>query len=143
MDMKIGFTGTRQGMTDPQRDAVENILARYSGEFTHGGCNGSDRQVGLIADRLGYDVNIRPGDPAQFGFHKLEDAHWNRLYDPEPYMVRNQKIVDDGEDLIIATPSKGYEELRSGTWATVRMARKARRRLMIVFPDGSVREEIG
>jgi hypothetical protein len=44
---------------------------------------------------------------------------------PRPYLVRNRHIVD-ASSVLIATP-KGDEELRSGTWSTVRYARKIRR----------------
>lgn len=44
---------------------------------------------------------------------------------------------------MIATPSSKEEELRSGTWSTVRYARKLRRPVTLIYPDGSVVEEKG
>src|SRR6185295_3683952 len=52
---------------------------------------------------------------------------------------RNHDIVDETQ-MLIAAP-KGPEEQRSGTWATVRYARKLGRRIVIVWPDGEVSEE--
>ncbi len=40
--------------------------------------------------------------------------------------------------LMVAAPKSFAEELRSGTWATVRYARKQKKPVVIVFPDGSV-----
>lgn len=60
---------------------------------------------------------------------------------PLPFLVRNHAIVDEGVDGLIAAPSGWVEEQRSGTWATVRYARKLGRRIWIVLPDGRVKEE--
>jgi outer membrane protein insertion porin family len=54
---------------------------------------------------------------------------------------RNRAIVDSC-DVLIACP-KGPEEQRSGTWATVRYARKQKKRIVIIWPDGEVTEEKG
>lgn len=48
----------------------------------------------------------------------------------ESYMARNVRIVADC-DVLLAFPYDSGEELRSGTWATVRRARKARRRVVV------------
>jgi len=52
-------------------------------------------------------------------------------------LERNSDIVADS-DLLLATPRFYEEELRSGTWATVRRARKANKPLIIVWPNGKV-----
>jgi len=59
---------------------------------------------------------------------------------PKPYLERNHNIVDESE-LLIACPKSKEEELRSGTWATVRYARKKGVRIILIYPDGSVSEE--
>jgi len=51
--MKIGFTGTQQGMTQHQKDMVELILTfhKYTPgieEVHHGGCIGADEQFHTI-----------------------------------------------------------------------------------------------
>ena len=43
--------------------------------------------------------------------------------------------------MLSATPGGFKEELRSGTWACVRYARKADRPVHIVWPDGKVNAE--
>ncbi len=52
------------------------------------------------------------------------------IHDAEPPLVRNHKIVD-GCDFLIAAPH-GPEILRSGTWATIRYARKTSKRNLLV-----------
>ena len=46
----------------------------------------------------------------------------------------------DAADLVIAAPREYEEVLRSGTWATVRYTRHSFKRLIIVRPDGTIRE---
>lgn len=61
-------------------------------------------------------------------------------YKPEPYLDRNHYMVDRC-NLLIACP-EGIEALRSGTWATVRYARKRPRNHLIIYPDGTTFEQL-
>lgn len=103
--MKVGFTGTRQGMSAAQCRQLQTVLYALRGvlEFHHGGAVGSDRQAAQLAATLGF-VTEHPakGDP----------------------LGRNRAIVAS-VDLLIAAPESDTEVLRSGTWATVRYARQA------------------
>jgi hypothetical protein len=56
------------------------------------------------------------------------------------HLARNRQSVDETE-VLVATPRGFKEELRSGTWAGGRYARKAGRPIHIVWPDRSVRAE--
>jgi hypothetical protein len=62
------------------------------------------------------------------------------LWPEYPYMERNQHIVDCA-DVLIATPSTSVEQLRSGTWATIRRARRKEIPVYLVHPDGKIVEE--
>jgi len=53
------------------------------------------------------------------------------------YLARNHFIVAYSEELV-AAPKSNKEELRSGTWATIRYARKRKRMVTIIYPDGSL-----
>jgi hypothetical protein len=55
----------------------------------------------------------------------------------KPYLSRNKDIVLETE-LLIATPGEEEEQIRSGTWSTVRYARSLKRMINIVLPDGRV-----
>ena len=51
--MIYGFTGTRAGMTERQKQALELILCDYSmAAFHHGGCHGADAEATLEVGRL-------------------------------------------------------------------------------------------
>jgi hypothetical protein len=52
-------------------------------------------------------------------------------------MERNRKIVDVVE-VLLAVPFEDAEVLRSGTWATVRYARRVRRTTVIIRPSGVI-----
>lgn len=61
------------------------------------------------------------------------------MHPEKDYKVRDKDIVDMSERMI-ATPFCP-EIARSGTWTTVRYARKKNKPLWIVMPDGQVIEE--
>lgn len=133
--MKIGFTGTQQGMTEPQKETVEFILRNKKttdDEFHHGDCVGADEQAWKMAFQLYIKtVGHPPKDPSKRAFTS-NDENWPE----EDYLVRNHHIVDECE-LLIATPG-GPEKLRSGTWATIRYAKKIGRDTAIISPDGTI-----
>jgi predicted Rossmann fold nucleotide-binding protein DprA/Smf involved in DNA uptake len=59
---------------------------------------------------------------------------------PRSYLSRNRDIVRDTE-MLVATPGEEAEHLRSGTWSTVRFARKLGRSVWVILPNGTVRRE--
>lgn len=133
----IGFTGTQIGQTPQQLLTVERILATVCGWFHHGDCTGADEQSHAIARRHGkLTIIIHPPIIAS----KRAFCQGDVILDPKDYIARNHDIVDASIGLI-TTPKSFVEELRSGTWATVRYARKQHKKIVIVFPDGSWRKE--
>jgi len=138
--MIIGFTGTSRGMTPPQFDTVfVDLLFKFKPlELHHGDCEGADKQAHFMAVRLNARIVIHPPDnDKKRAFCSGADV----MCLPLPYLVRNREIVKAGIQGLIATPRWFEEELRSGTWATVRYARKIKRHIWIVWPDGTIREE--
>lgn len=131
--MKIGFTGTQKGMTVPQLEKLYSILDRFrkGTQFHHGDCIGADCQAGGTANSLGYLIIIHPPNVDT----KRAFCYSDETLPPKPYLDRNKDIVD-ATDFLIASPGEKEEQLRSGTWSTVRYARKKNKRVMIIFPDG-------
>jgi hypothetical protein len=150
--MKIGFTGTRAGMNDRQRELVKAVLdslawaathgplrLKERPEFYHGGADGADEEADAEACLLGYVITVHPcpgvtadevtGTNGRGTFNGHEVA-WREVLPP---LVRNRNIVDEC-DLLIAAPKRRAEERRSGTWATVRYARKVGRPTLMVWP---------
>jgi hypothetical protein len=140
--MKVGFTGTRDGMADAQFVRFRQCFSEsHAGEFHHGCCVGADEDAALqIADSYALLVKIvgHPSDIASLtSAEAVRRSH--QTLPARPALERNRDIVD-ACDLLIACP-KGPEERRSGTWATIRYARKVGRPVVIVWPDGTSTEE--
>jgi hypothetical protein len=137
----LGFTGTKRGQTQRQRAAVRYLFAELGvTELHHGDCIGSDAQA---------DCDIYARTTARVVIHPPEDdklralCHGKRttILPARSYLERNMDIAKDGVDGLIATPKEFEEVQRSGTWSTIRRARKLGRHIWIVFPDGTFREE--
>lgn len=129
--MKIGFTGTQDGMTPVQKKAVAEILAlKRPAVGVHGDCVGADKDFHDLCVAFGIKVEIHPPDKDV----KRAFCKGAEVKPPLPYLVRNHNIVDSA-DYMIATPKTDYEELRSGTWATIRYARKKNKRIIVLRPQ--------
>lgn len=141
--MKIGFTGTRHGMTDAQRTAVNHLLSTLTfTESHHGAAIGADEQF-ATAVRVRTDARI-VAHPCNITSQQSELAlKFSDVALPVDFpLTRNHAIVDSS-DLMLACPAEAGEVLRSGTWATVRYARKVGKPLWLVLPDGEVvREDV-
>ena len=119
--MVVGFTGTRRGMTEVQRSAVREWLKKHRVEEAHHGCDrGADADFHELCGELGIPV---VGHPPSDTKRVMRLTGFAELREPRPYLDRNEDIVESVE-FLIATPRENYEELRSGTWATVRYATK-------------------
>ena len=136
--MRIGFTGTRDGMTGAQLTQVKEVLTcLHPSEAHHGDCVGGDVQFHSTAQHVGFDggyqvvVVVHPPHNSTLRANTTGD----RVLPPRPYLERNRNIVDITK-LLIAAP-KGPETQRSGTWSTIRYARTIGRPIIIIWPNGT------
>ena len=128
--MKVGFTGTRFGMSYKQKEALSNLLYEtLDEEFHHGDCLGADYEADSIARKWGYEIVIHPPEDKKYRAFCAQSG--DTVWEPAPYLERNRDIVDS-TDKLIAAPKSGKEELRSGTWATIRYARKMGKEVVIL-----------
>lgn len=135
MTVRIGFTGTSKRMPEAQTATLWVLLSGVE-ELHHGDCVNADAEAhDVVRAHGGYVVLHPPTDPKSRAFCTADETR-----DPLPYLDRNHAIVDETEELV-ACPRLFVEELRSGTWATVRYARSRQRRVTFVWPDGSVTVE--
>ena len=129
-------------MTDAQlrrfRGGIANLVTAGAKSFHHGCCVGADEQaaVAVVAHHAGTLFVVGHPPENQTLLSRDAEACCCELRNPRPYMTRNQEIVEEC-DVLVACP-RGPEERRSGTWTTVRMARRAGRRVVVVWPDGTV-----
>lgn len=132
----FGFTGTKRGMRPRQSVVLSAILMKNfkSGfEFHHGDCIGADVEAAESAQAFGYIIVCHPPNKTKTrGFFRFND----RTLVEADYIVRDHNIVD-ACTVLIAAPHTNYEITRSGTWTTIRYARKQHKPVWIVFPDGT------
>ena len=135
--VKIGFTGTRTGMTPPQLATVTRLVKQLQPtEVHHGDCVGADAQFHELVRELlpATKIVVHPPDKNALRAHCVADE----ICSPAPYLARNRSIVDVATDGLIGTPQGFAEEKRSGTWFTMRYARKVGRKIWIVDPGGDL-----
>ena len=146
--MKIGFTGTRAGMSARQKRGLAVLLSATSlafqhgdaVEFHHGDCVGADAQADIICRHLMIRRVLHPGNVEHARAHserRADVANQPELLEvrePAPPLLRNRTIVEQGLELLIAAPRERAEQLRSGTWATVRYAREEGIPVLILDP---------
>ena len=131
--MKVAFTGTQDGMTEAQWFATWDTFVALGASWVHHGlCIGSDRQAHKLARHMGCKVKGHP----PLNTSKMAVCECDVLGEAKEYIARNHDIVDETAALV-ATPN-GPERLRSGTWSTIRYARKLGRPTYVIMPDGSV-----
>jgi len=133
---KIGFTGTQVGMTEIQKVTFEKSIMLFKtlgGEFHHGDCIGADAQAVEIVRRICPHWRVichPPLIPTKRAYCKSDEIRKEKQY-----LDRNHDIVKESMAMF-ATPKEDNEQLRSGTWATIRYTRKLNKKLCIIFPDG-------
>lgn len=126
-------------MTDAQADSLCSLLLdarRFceDAEFHHGDCVGADDRAHDIAvGQCGYEPVVHP--PSNSSARAFKSA--DRICDQMSYLERNKVIVRETDELI-ATPQEAREQTRSGTWSTVRFARKIGRKVTVILPSGAV-----
>lgn len=123
MVKSVGVTGTRKGLTRAQVETAWEELRtqRLNGatELHHGAAVGADMDVAARAQVAGFRLVAHP---VRAGRSPLE---------------RNREIVA-ASDVLYAFPKGQRQELRSGTWATVRAAVNSGVPVVVVWPDGRV-----
>jgi hypothetical protein len=128
--MRAGITATQIGINTFQREKLKHILVTKNvNTLIHGDCIGGDAASHEVARALGIAVYIFP--PI-----KSDKRAWcvaNDQAEPDDYIKRNHAIVN-ASDFLIGMPKSEFEELRSGTWATIRYAKKIGIKVMIIFP---------
>jgi len=136
MCLRAGFTGTREKLTSAQLAALREFLLAlrpYRGD--HGDCVGADTAFHMVLRELEVPVTLHPPTNSEFRSFVWTSADLGDVVCVEKnYLERNEDIVRD-TDFLIACP-EGPEVMRSGTWATVRYARKKGRTIVVFWPDG-------
>lgn len=141
----VGFTGTRQGMTNEQKGTlkiafidieVEKRLVEQLFCFRHGDCVGADAEAHDIWRSSFTDLDeiwIHPPMDPKYRAFKNGDV----ILDPKGYLDRNDDIVAACHYLI-GTPNTMKPKVRGGTWSTIRKAAASKVRGSVILPNGMV-----
>jgi hypothetical protein len=130
---KIGFSGTREGMTPEQRDALYNLLYDFPGaELHHGDCVGSDSEAHQIALDFNFKIVLHP--PSNDKLRAFCPGAID-VRDPLPYLIRNEAIVKE-TNFLVAAPLDDFHH--SGTWYTIRKALAYGKVAYVICRDGKV-----
>lgn len=142
--MRVGFTGTQTGMTQQQAhlalELLQQLKKRANAQhrdayFHHGLCVGADEQAHGIARSIDFLIIGHP--PLNISkMMRITPSEFGALYPAKDYISRNHDIVHQAAAML-ATPKGMEEELRSGTWATIRYARRLARPLAVIWPNGT------
>lgn len=138
--MKIGFTGTRFGMSNMQFAFVlRAMIEARPKEAHHGACIGADKQFHDIAMSQLVPVIVHPGVNKFGSCNTRAECLYYKESRPEKYFISRDKDIVDETDFLIACPqSRIYTT--GGTWATIRHAIKTHRDCVIIYPDGNFDE---
>lgn len=134
--MKIGVTGTRNGMNQNQDLAVWKFLFGLDeeSELHHGDCVGVDVQVAEMAEILQMKVICHPPEKDDLrAFFPLN----NESREPKSHFARNREIVKEC-DLLIVVPMDNEPQKLGGTWYTHDYAKKKNKPVVIFYPDGRI-----
>ena len=115
--MILGVTGSRQGGGFNRGQKFFQFIGDVI-ELHHGDCVGWDEECFFICNHLGIKTVAHPPDKDSLRAFTKSDV----ILPPKSYLDRNKDIVG-AVDYLIAAPS-GPETRRSGTWSTVRYAKK-------------------
>ena len=133
----LGFTGTSSTVTVLAKHALKNVLQNMHNAGYLRMHNGDCIQADAIAARLWQEMGGKvvlhpPEDPKKRAF--IEADYY---FDPRPYLERNKDIVNLSRTLIAVSHGM-TEDARSGTWATIRYAKKMCRPCQIILPNGEI-----
>lgn len=132
----LGFTGSRQGLTERQRTLLASIIEETEPSVVvHGGAKGADTEFHNICIRMTVPlIKVYPSCFTHAWGELHESSRTKIIYmDQQPPLDRNWDIVRD-RDLVVACPNTAQETLRSGTWATVRYAQQLERTIIVIKP---------
>jgi hypothetical protein len=143
--MTVGFTGTRNGMTPPQRETVGRLLQSLRPDKTRDGLGvGADAEFAALAASLSPRPFLvgHPGVSSRGGGNERrgDDARHDIVLAEQTHFKRNRVIVDNSDVLVAAPPCQPLPE-SGGTAYTVGYARKVAKPLVVVWPDGTTTEE--
>lgn len=135
--MKIGITGTREGMTEHQFKMIKQYLELHyqpGAEFHHGDCVGVDAEAALLAREIGYKIVGHPGPNNDV---LRANVQCDEIREPQNHFKRNRTIVDTC-DVLLVVPLQMERQERGGTWYTHDYAAKTKTPFFVIYPESGI-----
>lgn len=137
MEKKVifGFTGTRLGLKEEQKNNIINLLNNYTNiSVHHGDCIGADTEFHLLCTQYKKDnpskiINIVIHPPDNYKLRGFNQG--DIILEEKQYLKRNDDIIECSEAMIACPFDKNKEEQRSGTWSTIRKTKKLKKPIYI------------
>lgn len=136
----LGFTGSRKGLTQSQKDSFLAAAVMFTPDILrHGDCVGADAWAheffATCKQQNGRPIIlIHPANMPRLRAYCQGDV----VYDPKPPLERNHDIVDQCDGLLACPEGPEDRYPRSGTWATVRYAVRQNKPVVIIYPSGEI-----
>ncbi len=147
--MKIGFTGTRNGMTPQQGSSFNRVISELPSftEFHHGDCVGADDEAAdAVAEMLAFAEDGETWKiichPPVDGKLRASNKYSDKLLPEKTHFARNRDIVDATE-LLIGCPGCNTWQKTGGTFYTMDYAIKQGKPVKVIWPDGRVEDKGG
>lgn len=119
----VGFTGRREGITEPQREKLEELLTdllkAHKLLCMHNDGEGADQLFAQMSKGLGAAVGVTPENMG--------------------HMARNRYLVEATDLLLACPPTDQILKKGSGTWETIKYMWKKPGNVIVVLSDGSIR----
>ena len=129
MSEVISFTGPARRLTEPEVDRITAVVEASPADlYVSGAAYGVDTAAALAAyvHRGCVRLAVPRGEVYNTDLVHIAEQMpgWEIEYVDGGYMARNDRLVELAT-VLLAFPETQEEQLRSGTWATIRRARKA------------------
>lgn len=124
----VTIDGLLWNLGGPAAPEVRRLVAAHAHS---GDCVGGDAQFHALAVKHGlWTVGHPPLDRVLRAFCEYDEER-----SPTDPLVRNSAIVEECT-VVFAAPKTPVEQVRSGTWATIRRARLLDKPMLVVLPGG-------
>lgn len=133
--VNVGVTASREGLTLAQVRAGRALVSGLENVVLHhGDCVGGDYQLHALFAEIFADLRVVLHPPKSEACRAW--TFGDEVRPPKDFLLRNKDIVNE-TNVLLAFPD-GPEVVRSGTWSTVRYAKKVKKPWVVIYPDGRI-----
>ncbi len=147
--MKIGFIGTLKGFNEKQSETYTGLLRKFRQKYDYieyhsGDCKGGDELSFsmIIKYEIADKIEIHPPGADHIRINLLNNEKYKlpsdiktKIRDTRPFSEIPIDITEQCDALIVL-PNDTSERSESDLWRAVRYARKSKKNIFIIYPNG-------